>query len=291
MQRGLVVALSIGCVVAGTGLRVEAGGFSGKVRAFIASFRPLKLSEGQRSSLQQGIDAVRSRGMSAVPQLSRELSAVSGPGRIKAGSPVATALLEGIQQVASSYKDQGSYPLQLANSARGLAEPVGKAGIRMDRRTRSTFKASLGKVADLAAADVTRLMKAVGEQLQLGKLGSSPQLKWTRDVARNPQSDWGIYGVGEVFKEKRDAVTNLERAENNVRFLKQHVASLEWLGKATGRGSIARLSAQLDSTLGQIQSARQELRGATQRIWSHQWSVTAGAAPQQVDALKAMFDK
>jgi hypothetical protein len=143
-----------------------------------------------------------------------------------------------------------------------------------------------------ARASAARKVKSATSQLEAGRLKTSPQLRFTRDVLASPGSDWGIYGVGEVFKEKRTALTNLRWARQNLEsadadLVNAHKTTRWWnVGR---RGSIKKGRAEINGKLAEVDKAREALR-ATTRAWSELGFLTYSATADQVRVLKAMVD-
>lgn len=222
--------------------------------------------------------------------------------RVEACSPVARAICAPPTRPklhASWDGQQGKLPLQLAASlqAGGGPELRARPGLRADRTDRTDRRgqerAALEAARREAVAHLQALMKVINEQVALGTLETSRELGWTRDLSASPGSRCGLAELGEVFKEKRAAVKNLDRAEQSVHLLRGHVEALGRLAEAAGSKALsrARLLATLDTKLRQIRRARGELRSATRTIWQHRWIVTIGASPERFDALKAMFER
>ena len=154
----------------------------------------------------------------------------------------------------------------------------------------STAGAQKGSFGGTKATLRTHL-DAAGTQLGAAQLKTSPRLSWTRDLLARPYSDWGIYGVGEVFKEKRSALTNLRWAEQNLTLAKRE---LETARGQVGMNPLDRLwlrttAGTIETRLSGVRTAREALR-QTSSIWREQWTVTVGASESQRQILQAFLE-
>lgn len=148
-----------------------------------------------------------------------------------------------------------------------------------------------GSGYDAAKAEVVRIVGLTKPMHDAARLKTSPRLSWTRDLIQRPYSDWGIVGVGEVFKEKRVALENLRRAEGNLRLAKTH---LETARTQAGRnpfkkGWVTQTASAIEQELKALQTTREELRG-TEPIWRQQWVLTVGIPESQSRILRAFLE-
>jgi hypothetical protein len=149
-----------------------------------------------------------------------------------------------------------------------------------------------GGAYQTARAAAAKKVKSAKAQLEAGRLKTSPQLSFTRDVIARPGSDWGIYGIGETFKEKRSALVNLRWAKQNLQaadgdLAAAHKATRWW--SVLKRGSVKKARSEVAGKLKEVDQAREALR-ATAPIWRELGILTFDAKPEQRETLRAVIE-
>jgi hypothetical protein len=136
-------------------------------------------------------------------------------------------------------------------------------------------------------AQVKQGIHVARDHIAAANLRSSSALRFTRDAIARPGSDWGLEGIGTVFREKRTALRNLTVA---ARQLDASEAALRQAAGQVGFGAMRtwRIGLQLASARAAHGAAREALRG-TRTFWDRQQELTYSAAPDDRRVLEAVL--
>ena len=162
-----------------------------------------------------------------------------------------------------------------------------------------TVRGDTGRFAETKSTIVQRIENAEG-YYRMVKPETASGLTWTRRLMERPYSDWGLDGVGNVFKEKRSALINVGAAMGSIDQAKHYLSVLENeidnSADSNNRGLTRRDRAwarqqrrAIELQEANIEQAREWLRG-TSGIWREQSVLfMRGTTPEQMRIFEAFF--
>lgn len=160
-----------------------------------------------------------------------------------------------------------------------LSFPV--ASSASDRKARAQAFAAVQQM-------IGKRLAAVDDQLSHADLGKTTGL--TRSVMASPGSDWGISGLGQVFSDKRSALTNIRFAGQHLAAARSEIATFKAEHKGTlwqrvRLGLAGRALTQREATL----TARREALRATDDVWKSLGVLTLGVPADQRQVFEAVL--
>lgn len=140
-------------------------------------------------------------------------------------------------------------------------------------------------------AEVTKRLNAARSQISQANIRRSPKLENTRRILASPGSDWGIEGVGNVFNEKRSALTNLTWSKGNLDIAQRELAAAR---QTMGLSLLKRIWAfrtgrAIKAAQSKLAALRDDLR-QTREVWRSLWTLTISATPEQQLILRAVIE-